>query len=151
MSKAPWSITCGPPPPEAMPAPGGAAASLVDGGTLAPPLASRGESANGDKELDVAARFNDGGATGAELRGVPGGIGTGAPTTGLVASAIVAQAQSKSAPRRASEPLLKAALKANPCAPLSRYDANYRHFGYNWSGQQRFPTGRKHFRAGPCD
>jgi len=42
-------------------------------------------------------------------------------------------------------PLLIASLKANPCAPLSRYDGKTRHFGCNRSGQQRFRHRRKRF------
>ena len=39
-------------------------------------------------------------------------------------------------------------VESQPCAPLSRFDANNRHFGCNRSGQQRFPRGRKRFRLG---
>ena len=86
--------------------------------------------------------------------GMLGARPAGAPlpeaTAGLVASAIVAQAQSKSAPRRARMPPLKASLSANPCASLSRCDAKTRHFGCNRSGQQRIRDARKRFPLSSC-
>ena len=118
MSNVPWSITTWRPPLGPVPAPGGGLLDSFEGSTFGWPFVSLDDSAIIDSELEPAKRsLREGASTGAELLGVPGGMGSGAPTTGLVASAIVAQAQSNSAPRRARMPLLKTSLCANPARP----------------------------------